>query len=168
MPEKEIKEFMAQFCREPELFRGNYALHFFLMIYNQMIKQNAALLSKYHITGPQFDIIIIIKYIGRDHGITQQELSKRLMVTQSGMARIIDRMLNEGFITKKPCPDDRRYNVIKLSKKGEDVFKKAYPKFMNLVSSYTSEIEDVDSLTWNLGSWLYSIAEKKGKKLKLR
>ncbi|WP_424245294.1 DNA-binding MarR family transcriptional regulator [Elusimicrobium posterum] len=161
MSEQEMKDYLAQFRPDKDSFRGETVVHFLLMIYNKMIRQNGIFLADYNVTGAQFDMIMVIKMISDlrepGEGISQQELSKRLMVTEGGVTRIIDRMIKQGWVSRKPSKEDRRFNSVTLTKKGEALFAAAYKNFEKLLESYVEDVTDLPALTKMLGQWFYSL-----------
>lgn len=50
------------------------------------------------------------------------ELSKRLMVSNGNVTGLIDRLAGEGLVDRKPSPNDRRVQMVSLTKKGAKSF----------------------------------------------
>lgn len=59
--------------------------------------------------------------IQQKHDVTQQELTKMLYLTKSGITKAIKKLQEEGFIIKEQSQKDNRKFVLKLTKKGEDI-----------------------------------------------
>ena len=40
--------------------------------------------------------------------LRMQELADAILLSKSGLTRLVDRMEGEGLVERRPCPDDRR------------------------------------------------------------
>jgi len=51
---------------------------------------------------------------GPKQGLRMSELADSVLLTRSGITRLVDRMIEAGLIVREPCPGDRRgyYAVI--------------------------------------------------------
>ena len=47
-----------------------------------------------------------------------QELADRVLLSKSGLTRLIDRMERDGLVDRSPCPDDRRGTFAKMTDDG--------------------------------------------------
>lgn len=98
-------------------------------------------LLEYKITRVNF---IAIYYIGENEGKSQRELSDKMDVNDSSIARLIDRMEKEDLVERKRDLKDRRTIRIVLTKKGVEVRKALLPvaeRFQNDVTCDISENE---------------------------
>lgn len=98
-------------------------------------------LLEYKITRVNF---IAIYYIGENEDISQRELSEKMDVNDSSIARLIDRMEKEELVERKRDLKDRRTIRIRLTEKGSYVRKELIPvaeKFQNDVTSGISQEE---------------------------
>jgi DNA-binding MarR family transcriptional regulator len=76
------------------------------------------------LTLAQFDVLATL---ARGDGITQQELSDRLLVTKGNVCGLIDRAEAAGVVERRPDPDDRRINRLFLTDRGRRQFAEALP-----------------------------------------
>lgn len=98
-------------------------------------------LLEYKITRVNF---IAIYYIGKTEGISQRELSDKMDVNDSSIARLIDRMEKEDLVERKRDLKDRRTIRIVMTKKGRELRTQLLPvaeKFQNDVTQNISENE---------------------------
>lgn len=98
-------------------------------------------LLEYKITRVNF---IAIYYIGESEDISQRELSEKMDVNDSSIARLIDRMEKEELVERKRDLKDRRTVRIRLTEKGSLIRKALMPvaeKFQNDVTSGISQEE---------------------------
>ena len=75
------------------------------------------------LTPSQFDVIATL---GDTEGMTCSELSAKTLVTKGTLTGVLDRLSAKGLIRRDPVKDDRRYTKIRLTQKGDAVFRKAY------------------------------------------
>ena len=54
-------------------------------------------------------------------GISQKKLSEMLDISKEATSVSIRRLEKSGFINRKECVDDRRINLLSLSKKGKEI-----------------------------------------------
>lgn len=71
------------------------------------------------ITDVQFNVMMLLKnQSGERGGLTQIELSEMMLVNRANITTLIDRMEKAGHVVRTPDPDDRRYNIVKLTRAG--------------------------------------------------
>lgn len=75
----------------------------------------AQILKEYHITCAEYPVLIILQ---KDDGITQEYISSELNIDKSAITRVIQSLLDKGFIEKKKDEEDKRCNRIYLTEKG--------------------------------------------------
>jgi DNA-binding MarR family transcriptional regulator len=76
--------------------------------------------KEFDTTLPRFDLMAQLE---RAHeGMTLNELSKRMMVTNGNVTGLVERLVAEGLVDRRPAPNDRRAQVVRLMPKGRQVF----------------------------------------------
>ena len=73
------------------------------------------LFARHGLTTAQFDVLATLQ---QGDGITQQELSERLLVTKGNVCGLIDRAEAAGWVERRPDPEDRRANRLFLTESG--------------------------------------------------
>ncbi|MBU4488264.1 MAG: MarR family transcriptional regulator [Candidatus Omnitrophica bacterium] len=86
-------------------------------------------LSKYDLSPAKFNILLMVKHVGKDKGISQNEISKLLLVTTSNITRMIDKLEKDKYVERISQKGDRRVNLIKITKKGSDLLDKVWPHY---------------------------------------
>jgi DNA-binding MarR family transcriptional regulator len=72
-------------------------------------------------TLPRFDLMA---QLDRAHkGMTLGELSQRMMVTNGNVTGLVDRLVEQGLIDRRPSPDDRRAQIVSLTAEGRRLFR---------------------------------------------
>jgi DNA-binding MarR family transcriptional regulator len=84
---------------------------------SMLLKLSDRSLAEYGITGTQLNILMTLNAFDNE-GLSQQELSQKLVVTKSNVVGLIDRLEDKGFVERRAHAEDRRYNVLFLTNKG--------------------------------------------------
>ena len=75
-------------------------------------------LAKYNISLIQAFCIIKIY---RNNGISQKDLASNLYLTKGAITKAITKLESNGYITREKSQEDKRYFVLKLTDKGEEL-----------------------------------------------
>ncbi len=76
-----------------------------------------------HLTPSQFDVIATL---GDTEGLTCSELSEATLVTKGTLTGVLDRLEGKDLIRRDTVADDRRCTNIRLTGKGEALFRKTF------------------------------------------
>jgi DNA-binding MarR family transcriptional regulator len=58
------------------------------------------------------------------HGLSQREVAELLGVDRTTMVALVDELQARGWVKRNPQPDDRRKNVVGLTRRGRDVMRR--------------------------------------------
>ncbi len=75
------------------------------------------------LTPSQFDVIVTL---GDTAGMTCAELSNATLVTKGTLTGVLDRLVAKNLIKREAVSGDRRCTRIKLTEKGEVLFRKVF------------------------------------------
>ena len=89
------------------------------------------------LTPAQFDVIA---ELGGTHGMTCVELAQSTLLAKASLTGIIDRLTKKGLVERHPVPDDRRAIRIRLTQKGEGVFRTCFPKQADFMRQYFEQV----------------------------
>ncbi|SKC42981.1 DNA-binding transcriptional regulator, MarR family [Maledivibacter halophilus] len=87
---------------------------------------------------------IALYYLGIQEHTNQKELSSRMNIKESTVARLVDRLERDGLVVRQRSEEDRRVYNLLLTKKGNEYRKELLPegeKFNEIVSSNITEKE---------------------------
>jgi MarR family transcriptional regulator for hemolysin len=70
------------------------------------------------LTSSQWKVILALNFFD---GISQKELAGKIYIDGSTLVPVIDKMEEGGLVERKPDPNDRRNNMMFLTKKSESV-----------------------------------------------
>jgi DNA-binding MarR family transcriptional regulator len=78
-----------------------------------------------------------------DRRLRMQELAARVLLSKSGLTRLIDRMEQEGLVTRYPCEDDRRGTYAQMTEEGRATIRGAAPTHLaGIVEHFGAHVED--------------------------
>jgi DNA-binding MarR family transcriptional regulator len=76
------------------------------------------------LTVPQFDVLATL---GDTDGMTCRELAAETLVTKSTLTVVLDGLETRGLIERQEVAEDRRHTRIRLTSKGDALFRKVFP-----------------------------------------
>jgi DNA-binding MarR family transcriptional regulator len=80
-----------------------------------------ALLKAYGLSGPQYNVLRILRGAGED-GLPCQGIGERLITRVPDITRLLDRLENAGYVTRtRGEGDDRRVVITRIAASGLDV-----------------------------------------------
>jgi len=62
-----------------------------------------------------------------DHSLRMGALADGLLLSRSGLTRLVDRLASRGLVERHSCPDDRRGTYARLTPAGLELFERAQP-----------------------------------------
>ena len=98
-------------------------------IYSLLTKKLSSLLKEHNFSLSKFNILMIVKHVGRDKGISQEGIGNKLIVTASNMSRMIDKLEKEELVKRGAQEGNRRINLIFITKKGSDLLDRIWPSY---------------------------------------
>jgi DNA-binding MarR family transcriptional regulator len=141
---------------------GKQALRLWLRLLtcSTMVEQRMRQLLKdeFNTTLPRFDLLAALDRA--PDGLTMGELSRWLMVSNGNVTGVADRLEAEGLILRTPSPDDRRTQIVTITEKGRDDFKRMAAVHESWIKGLFSDLtpEDVESLMGLLAKAKQSVA----------
>ncbi len=110
-------------------------------------------IESYGLTEPQFGVLETLGHLGT---MTFGQLCKKRLVSGGNMTVVVDNLEKLGFVERKHCEEDRRAIYVRLTQKGDELFRDIFPKHAKFVSGLTStltekEQEQLGSLLKKLG-----------------
>lgn len=85
------------------------------------------------LTPSQFDVIATL---GDTDGLTCAELSAATLVTKGTLTGVLDRLVAKGLIRREPVAGDRRATKIRLTEKGDTLFRKTFAAHIAFIRPY--------------------------------
>ncbi|OXM82888.1 MarR family winged helix-turn-helix transcriptional regulator [Paenibacillus rigui] len=132
----------------------------------EFIERDLAAQKKVPLTT--YDVLIAL-FEAPDRRLRFSELNRKVVLSKSGLTRMIDRLEREGLIQREKSEEDRRGAYAVLTDEGENQLRKAWPIYARGIKQYFAASlsdEEVEILTRSLGliyNELQSSQEKEGK-----
>jgi len=139
-----------------EVFHGIFC------VYSLLLRKMDEYFKPYDLTPVKFNTLMLVKYMGKDKGISQNDICYHSIVSPSNITRLLDRMTSDGYITRTPAEYDRRINLIKITPKGEEIVRKVFFGFGEMIqqSVYLLDRSEVEQLSGLLMKWFFKMEEK--------
>lgn len=103
-------------------------------------------LAQHGITYRQFQVLAWLAHDGEQ--LTQSELAAKMMIEPPTLVGLLDRMEQQGWITRVGCPGDRRKKIVRPAPAAEEVWEKMVSILRRVRAKATSRLtpEQVESL----------------------
>jgi len=118
-------------------------------------------LRPYNLTSAKFNALMIIKHMGKEEGLRQIEIGRRLIVTASNITHLIDKLEKEGYVERLSLKGDRRVNLIKISKSGSALLDKVWPRYNQKIQEIANYLpqNELKQLTQIFDKWSEKLNE---------
>ena len=78
-----------------------------------------------------------------DHKLRMQDLARAVLLSKSGLTRLVDRMTTAGLVSREPCLDDRRGTFVLLAPAGRQRLDGVSPVHLRgIAEHFTSHLSD--------------------------
>jgi DNA-binding MarR family transcriptional regulator len=86
---------------------------------NNIINKNiSSQYARFNLTPGKFNILMVVKHVGKEKGIKQVEISKNLILTPSNITKLIDKLEKDKLVTRSAPSGDRRVNIVTITERG--------------------------------------------------
>jgi DNA-binding MarR family transcriptional regulator len=90
----------------------------FLRVHSALVRELDRELEMTHgLPLTQFEVLIYLNN-APDKRLRMSELASSVLLSQSGVTRLVDRLEREGLVVREPCPSDRRGLHARLTEEG--------------------------------------------------
>ena len=114
-------------------------------------------LKIYNLTHAQLNALYVL-FVFYPEPVAVKVLKSRMLVNNPDMTRLLDRLVNKGFILREICPENRRKVDVTLSVSGKDLFINAHQAAeMALENFFKNKISEEEAAL--LRSILHKIRE---------
>ncbi|MGE3477322.1 MAG: MarR family winged helix-turn-helix transcriptional regulator [Rhodospirillaceae bacterium] len=105
-------------------------------------KIRSRLEQQFDVTLPQFDLMAQLDRV--PDGLTMSGLSERLMVSNGNVTGIVKRLIAEKLVDRQTSKTDRRAFVVRLSRKGQLLFREMANTHEQWINELFAEIQPQD------------------------
>lgn len=98
---------------------------------------------RFGLTDVQFNLMMLLYHqSGTKGGLNQAHLSGMMLVNRANITSLIDRMEKSGLVVRTAEPEDRRYNVVKLTTRGRKLLAQVEPLYAREVKKIMAALEE--------------------------
>jgi MarR family 2-MHQ and catechol resistance regulon transcriptional repressor len=115
-----------------------------MRVYNKMNKHSMDQLKCSHVTTAQFEVLA---QLTGAPGISQQELSEKLLVTKGNICGLLDRLEEQRLVERRPDPEDRRSHRLYLTQEGRELADRIIPEHEDFIQEHMSTLSDEEQRT---------------------
>lgn len=118
-----------------------------------MKKRADEFFGQFGLTDVQFNMMNLLYYEGgKDHstssgqegGLSQAQISDMMLVNRANITSLVDRMEKAELVTRTAHASDRRYNIIKLTAKGKNLYTKVEPHYLDKIKEVMAPLDAAD------------------------
>ena len=116
----------------------------FLRAHAALTRQLSARLEQQHgLTLSDFDVLAQL-YLAPERALRRVDLSRQVLLTASGITRLLDGLERVGWVAKRRCETDARATYAVLTDEGVQKFEAAY-------ESHAADVDELFGLTDDSG-----------------
>lgn len=97
-----------------------------------------AALADTGVSHSEYDVLVNVASGPKD-GLRPTDLAERVLITKSGLTRLLDRLVDRGYIERRACASDRRGQLIVLTPDGRRAFRRAAPNVVRAIGTLFGE-----------------------------
>ena len=92
-------------------------------------------------------------------GLRPFEIERQMLIAQSNISRLIDRLVEQGYVERRPCEEDGRGQHVVITRAGREMRKRMWPIYARAISESVGHHFTEREAT-NLASLLTRLADK--------
>jgi DNA-binding MarR family transcriptional regulator len=101
--------------------------------------------ESFDVTLPRFDLLAQLDKT--PSGMTLGELSSRMMVSNGNVTGLVERLVSDGLIDRRPAPKDRRAQIVSLTAEGRRTFRAMAKTHENWIAEIFAGLSPSDTET---------------------
>ena len=110
-----------------------------------MKKRADGFFGQFGLTDVQFNLMNLLYYeSGKEGGLSQAQISDMMLVNRANITSLVDRMEKAELVTRNSHSNDRRYNIIKLTAKGKNLYAKVEPHYFEKVKAAMASLDTAE------------------------
>ncbi|MFH0753688.1 MAG: MarR family transcriptional regulator [Candidatus Omnitrophota bacterium] len=128
-----------------EVGKGKYheeIVYRLVILSNRILDEISDYLGQYKLTPAKMNVLMIVKHHSGDKGISQVDLSKRLMVSTSNLTRVLAKLQRDKLVARGGIAYDRRFKTIHVTAKGAKLLDAVWPGYVRKLGGLTAGIDE--------------------------
>ncbi len=119
-----------------DLFAAGY--YSFIQTAHWVENQLKSALKSHGLTHAQLNVLYILE-ANNGHPLSAKEIKQQLIVNSPDLTRMLDRLVDKGWVSRKECRSNRRQLDIKLTDKGREAFYHGHHACRKAVNNFFSD-----------------------------
>jgi len=132
------------------------------LVYRMLDSAVSKYLHKFHLSAIKFNVLAVIEFQSPPEGISQVHISKKLIVTASNIARLLERMQAEGLIERYPHKADRRIKIVRNTAKAKRIINQVWTGYQKVITGLAAKLpgNEQKRLSRILAAWFVSLRDQ--------
>ena len=105
----------------------------------------AELVAEHDLPLASYDVLVQLSE-SPSRALRMTELAERVLLSRSGLTRLVDRLERDGLVRREACPDDARGTLAVLTPAGLERLRAAWPTHLRGVSEHVTGKLDASEL----------------------
>ena len=97
------------------------------------------LLDEVELPMTWYDVLVQLSE-AEEHRLRMQDLADRVLLSQSGVTRLVDRMVRAGLVARARCTEDGRGMFALLTDQGLETLRRTYPTHLRGVQQWFADV----------------------------
>lgn len=85
-----------------------------------------------------YDVLLELRREG-EAGLRPVVLQERLLLAQPNVSRLLDRLARAGLVRRRPCPDDRRGQLVAITPAGRELLARMWPVYRAAIQRHVGD-----------------------------
>ena len=125
----------------------------FLRVHSALVKAlDAELEAAYRMPLSHYEVLISLRH-APERRLRMAELADAVLLSRSGMTRLVDRLERQGYLRRDSCDTDARGSFAVLTDAGAELLERARPAHLTEVRERFLHHLDEDELATLAGIW---------------
>ena len=82
-----------------------------------------------------YDALLELRRAGAE-GLRPHALQQKMLLEQYNMSRLLDRLEKAGLVERRPCPHDRRGQIVHLTEAGRETLSRMWPVYRQAIGTH--------------------------------
>lgn len=91
--------------------------------------------------------VALLSLIGLNAGISQNDLAAAVVLKKSAVTKIISEMEQSGLVTRRKVGSDRRFNALKLTRKGHNKWQRMQQEMLRQQDRFLAPLDEAERET---------------------